>query len=111
MTNVEKFKEIFGFDLKSTCKCTSEKCNPNCKKNPNFNITDCPLWLNEEYKKESEDKDIVIQTKNKKNLMLLNIINTAISMCNNKLEYTLEDTISYVKKSLKELEENEEASK
>ena len=52
MTNIEKFKEIFGFDLKATCMCTSEKCNPNCKKNPNFNITDCPLWLNEEYKKK-----------------------------------------------------------
>ena len=57
MNNAEKFKEIFGFDLKGTCMCTSEKCNPNCKKNPNINITDCPLWLNEEYKKESEDKE------------------------------------------------------
>lgn len=60
-----------------------------------------------EYKEESnEDKDIK-QTKNKKDRML-DIINTAISMCENKLDYTLEDTISYVKKSLKELEENED---
>jgi len=61
-----------------------------------------------EYKEESdEDKDIK-QTKNKKDLMLLNIVNTAISMCENKLDYTLKDTISYVKKSLKELEESED---
>lgn len=60
-----------------------------------------------EYKEEAdEDKDIT-QTKNKKDRML-DIINTAISMCENKLDYTLEDTISYVKKSLKELEESED---
>lgn len=60
-----------------------------------------------EYKEEAdEDKDIK-QTKNKKDRML-DIINTAISMCENKLDYTLEDTISYVKKSLKELEESED---
>ena len=58
------------------------------------------------YEEKDEDED-TIQTKNKKDIMLLDIINTAISMCNNKLEYTLEDTISYLKKSLKELEENE----
>lgn len=59
-----------------------------------------------EYKEEADKDENITQTKNKKDLML-DIINTAISMCNNKLEYTLEDTISYVKKSLKELEENE----
>lgn len=63
------------------------------------------LW---ELKQESEDKDVVIQTKNKKNLILLNVINNAISMCDNKLEYTPEDIISYLRKNLKELEENEE---
>jgi len=61
-----------------------------------------------EYKEKSDEDENMAQTKNKKDLMLLDIINTAISMCNNKLEYTLEDTISYLKKSLKELEENEE---
>ena len=50
MKNIEKFKEIFGFDLNATCMCTSKECNLNCKKNPNKNITGCPLWLNEEYK-------------------------------------------------------------
>jgi hypothetical protein len=59
-----------------------------------------------EYKdKEEED---AMQNKNKKDLVLLNIINTAISMCENKVEYTLGDTISYLKKSLKEFEESEE---
>ena len=63
-----------------------------------------------EYKEEVDDDEDegISQTKNKKDLKLLDIINTAISMCENKLDYTLEDTISYVKKSLKELEESED---
>ena len=62
-----------------------------------------------EYKdKEKED---VMQNKNKKDLVLLDIINTAISMCENKVEYTLGDTISYLKKSLKEFEESEDKDK
>jgi len=61
-----------------------------------------------EYKEESDEDEGITQTKNKKDLKLLDIVNTAISMCENKLEYTLEDIISYVKKSLKELEESEE---
>jgi hypothetical protein len=54
MKNAEKFKEIFGFDLKGTCQCTSEKYHQHCKDNPNFNITNCPLWLNDEYKEIKE---------------------------------------------------------
>ena len=61
-----------------------------------------------EYKEEADEDEDMAQTKNKKDLKLLNIINTAISMCENKLEYTLDDAISYVKRSLKELEESEE---
>ena len=107
-----KDKEIINNEKYHVCGRCKYEYTPDDKYSCNSCIygTDhrTDLW---ELKQENEDKDIVIQTKNKKNLMLLNIINTAISMCNNKLEYTLEDTISYVKKSLKELEENEEASK
>lgn len=60
-----------------------------------------------EYKEEADENKDITQTKNKKDRML-DIINTAISMCENKLDYTLEDTISYVKKSLEQLEESEE---
>ena len=44
-----------------------------------------------EYKEEADEDEDMAQTKNKKDLKLLNIINTAISMCENKLEYTLDD--------------------
>lgn len=54
MTNAEKFKEVFGFDLKGTCRCSNEKHDSYCKESPNYNITDCILWLNEEYKKVTQ---------------------------------------------------------
>ena len=52
MTNEEKFKEVFGFGLKGTCRCANKKYDLYCKESPKYNITDCTLWLKEEYKKK-----------------------------------------------------------
>lgn len=62
MKNIEKFKEIFGFDLNATCLCTSKECKSNCKKNPNMNVTGCPLWLNEEYKETKVQERMKLRT-------------------------------------------------
>lgn len=82
-------------------------CLTRCKDDaPTKYCPHCGFLMENESEVMTED---IIQTKNKKDLMLLDIINTGIAMCeqHNKLE----DTLSYVRKSLEQLEESEKEVK